>query len=159
MVHPIGLLDGRLSSNYLVLCIFLFLYWSLIIALALPALFVGLWSFIQELADSSKHASKYQDKDNEINRYHIGHAAGSENNYRTLIRQIIAEETTTEFEGLENKMDKLMEQVKKIDDTDYDSDVDNDDWSKRGSKRNKGKRGRSREKIIFQMVNMRIWYQ
>merc|ERR1712228_434062 len=35
------------------------------------------------------------------------------NNYRTLIRKIIAEETTTEFEGLEMKMDKIYDATHK----------------------------------------------
>ena len=81
----------EIISFYVFIC---FLYWSLLIALCLPALFVGLWLFIQNLADSSKHVSKHEDRD-KMNHHHIGHIGASENNYRTLIRQIIAEETTT----------------------------------------------------------------
>eukprot|EP01084_Bolivina_argentea_P307706 531894_1 len=101
----------------------LFLYCPLLIFLCLPALLVGFWSFIQNLADTSKHSFKTVPSNNNQLRGTYSHSVGSQNGYKALIRQIISEETTTEFEGLENKMDKLMETVNKNNEK-KDIDVD-----------------------------------
>ena len=94
----------EMISFYVFLC---FLYWSLLICLCLPALFVGVWSRIQSLSDRSKNTKNVQNQ----RQSHERSAKISETNYRSLIRQIIAEETTTEFEELEHKMERIEKMV------------------------------------------------
>merc|ERR1712204_53071 len=78
--------------------------------LCLPALLVGLWNRIQNLADSSKNVG--QDQSGSDAKENIrGASPAQTNDYRKAIRQIIAEETTTEFEEMEHKMDNILKAV------------------------------------------------
>ena len=108
----------------------LILYWSLLLFLCLPALLVGLWTQIQSLADSNKSVGQQQ-MSVDANESSRNTSTAQTKNYRTLIRQIIAEETTTEFEGLEKQMDKILDT---LDDKDK-NDEHEDGLSMRSRKR------------------------